>query len=289
MGYAHIPNLYQAQEILLFKECFALCKIHGTSAHLYWKDDKLSFSSGGEKHDKFVKVFAPELPDKFRALGHDHMVVYGEAFGGSQQGMSATYGKTLKFVVFDVKVGDTFLNVTNADDVAQKLGLEFVAYEKISATLEAIDAQRDADSVQAVRNGMGSGHKREGIVLRPLIELSMSNGERIISKHKREEFRETATPREVDPVKQKILEESEAIAFEWVTQNRLAHVLQKLPEATDMEHTGMVIRAMVEDVTREAKGEIVDSKDARKAIGARAAKLFKEHVQKKALGTETEE
>ena len=47
-----------------------------------------------------------------------------------------------------------------------------------------------------------------------------------------------------------------------------------------MEATGKVIAAMVEDVTREAAGEIVDSKEARKAIGARAAKLFKQRFTK---------
>lgn len=37
----------------------------------------------------------------------------------------------------------------------------------------------------------------------------------------------------------------------------------------------LVIDAMVEDVLREASGEIVDSKEARAAIGRRAAQLFR--------------
>jgi hypothetical protein len=37
---------------------------------------------------------------------------------------------------------------------------------------------------------------------------------------------------------------------------------------------------MTEDVLREAAGEIVDSKDARRAIGQRAAKLFKSRLGK---------
>ena len=31
MAYLHIDNLYKNQEILMFKECYALEKIHGTS------------------------------------------------------------------------------------------------------------------------------------------------------------------------------------------------------------------------------------------------------------------
>ena len=32
MGYLHIENLYKAQDILLFRECYALEKVHGTAA-----------------------------------------------------------------------------------------------------------------------------------------------------------------------------------------------------------------------------------------------------------------
>ena len=121
-------------------------------------------------------------------------------------------------------------------------------------------------------------------------ELTDNGGQRIISKHKRPEERETKTQREIDdPAKLKVLQEAEAIASEWVTLTRLEHVLDKLvaarqeggvtnDPALSMEHTPLVINAMIEDVVREAKGEIVDSREARKAIGAAAARLFKKRV-----------
>ncbi len=59
---------------------------------------------------------------------------------------------------------------------------------------------------------------------------------------------------------------------------RLTHVLQKIPNA-GIEQMRDVIRAMVEDVYREAAGEIVESKDAEAAIGRRAAALFKARLQ----------
>ncbi len=57
MGYLHIDNLYKNQEILMFKECYALEKIHGTSAHITWNSPALTYSSGGEKHERFVALF----------------------------------------------------------------------------------------------------------------------------------------------------------------------------------------------------------------------------------------
>lgn len=194
MGYAHISNLYKEQTILLFKECWALEKIHGTSAHVSWKDGRLTFSSGGEKHERFVGLFDATLFDKFAALGHDHVTVYGEAYGGSQQKQAWRYGPQLKFVAFDVNVGSVWLNIPDAADVVAKLGLEFVHYERCSTDLAALDAQRDAPSTQAKRNGVEGDKPREGVVLRPLIELQFKTGERICAKHKRDEERETATP-----------------------------------------------------------------------------------------------
>lgn len=258
-------------------------KIHGTSAHVGWNEGKLTFFSGGEKHERFVGLFNQEFLTKaFTDLFHPKITVYGEAYGGKMQGMSGTYGPDLKFIVFDVQVGDSWLNVPDAEDVTKKLGLEFVHYTRISTILDAIDAARDADSVQAIRNGVGAGKKMEGVVLRPLIELTTNNGSRVMSKHKRTEFMETATARKVDdPAKLQILLEAEAIANEWVTGERLKHVLDKLPLDINVESTGKVIAAMVEDVEREAAGEIKESEAARKAIGKKTAGMFRQYINQK--------
>lgn len=290
----HIDNLYKDQTILMFKECYALEKIHGTSTYITFnvKEKTIHYSSGCITHSTFVKLFnEQELIERFSEIFPEHMFdspnpkvsIFGEGYGGSTLKMSATYGNEIKFIAFDVKVGNHWLNVPNAEDVALKLGLEFVAYEKITTDLESIDRERDKDSTQAIRNGIGEGKMREGIVLKPLIEVTLNNGSRIISKHKRDEFKETATRREVLPEMQAVLDDANAIANEWVTEIRLEHVLDKLPQDIDLKSTGMVIQAMVEDVLREADGEIVDSKEARKAISSRAAKLFKNKINNKGV------
>jgi ubiquitin len=282
MGYLHIDNLYKNTEILLFKECYALEKIHGSSAHLQWKDNKIIFFSGGEKHETFKKIFDEEfLTNKFKELFEGiNTTIFGEVYGGKCQGMSETYGKEMKFIVFDVKVGDNWLDVPNAEDVAKKLNLEFVDYKLINANLKEIDFERDRFSSQAIINGCGNDKLREGIVLRPLIEVTKNNGDRIIVKHKRDEFLETKTKREVNPEQLKILEDAKAIAEEWVTPMRLNHVLDKLGNPIEIEKTGIVIKAMIEDVTREAKGEIKESKQAMQFIGKKTAELYKRRISK---------
>ena len=282
MAYLHISNLYKDQTILLFKECYAMEKIHGTSAHISWhfSEKKIHFSSGGESYENFIKLFDETfLNAKFEEVFPDQdVVIFGEAYGGKQQGMSHTYGKQLKFIGFDVKVGDFWLNVPNAEDVCQQFGIEFVHYNKIEVSLQNLTALRDMYSVQAQRNGCGTDKKREGIVCRPLIEMRINNGDRVICKYKPDEFGETKTKREVSDEQLKILSDAKAIADEWVTNMRLEHVLQKFPADTSMEAMGEVIKAMVEDVYREGKGEIVESKEVNKAIGQKAVQLFKQKL-----------
>lgn len=281
MGYLHIDNLYKTQDILLFKECYALEKIHGTSTHVAWKDGKeLTFFAGGNKHDAFVAIFDQQkLKEGFEALGHPDVTVYGEGYGGKCQGMSKRYGSTGKFIAFDVMIDKYWLSVPDAEEVVKKLGLEFVYYTKVPTNIEVLNAERDAPSAQAKRNGIVEDQPREGVVLRPLAEFTKNNGGRIIAKHRRPEDRETKTPRDVSPEKLIILTEADSIATEWVTPTRLQHVLDAMAargvSASSMEHTKDVISAMTEDVLREGAGELVDSKEARAAIGKLTSKLFK--------------
>lgn len=280
MGYLHINNLYKDQTITLFRECYALEKVHGTSAHIRWKRPELHFYAGGESHANFVALFdQAKLTEAFLKLGHDDVTVFGEAYGGKQQGMRHTYGDKLCFIAFDVKIGDTWLNVPSMADVATKLGLEAVPWRKVSTDQSVLDAERDRPSEVAVRRGIAEPHEREGVVLRPLVELTTSNGERVIVKHKGDNFRETSRPRPVvAPEKLAVLTAAQAIADEWVTPERLRHVLAKIEldgKQIDMSATPTVIAAMVEDVYREGKGEIVESKEAKAAIGSTTARLLK--------------
>lgn len=284
MGYLHIDNLYKNQDITLFKECYAMEKIHGTSARIYYSEKKIGFFSGGEKHAKFVSLFnQEELKNKIELLGVEKIVIYGEAYGGKCQGMKDTYGDKLKFIVFDVKIDKSWLSIPLAEEITKGLGLEFVHYAKISTELEYIEEEMNSDSVQAVRNGMGKGKKREGVVLRPLIEVTTNNGSRIIAKHKREDFRETKKRRVVSSDQLKILSDAKAVAEEWVTPMRLNHILDKI-ENPSMQKMKEIIISMLEDVKREGDKEITWSRPVKKEIGKKTANMTKEYFSSKLKG-----
>ena len=280
MSYMDIDNLYKNTDILMFKECYAMEKIHGTSAHISYKDGRVSFFAGGSKYEDFVKLFNEEdLKKKLDEMidGTTSVHVYGEAYGGNMQKMRETYGNELKFVAFEVKIGDLWLNVPKAEQFVKELGLDFVPYVRISTNMKEIDEALYTPSVQALKNGIQEEKMREGIVLRPIEEVVKNNGKRVIAKHKRPEFAETKTPRTLNADKLKVLSEADAIASEWATEMRLAHVLDNFPNPS-IENTGEVVKAMLADILKESTGEIVDSKEARKAIGKQTAILFKRYL-----------
>lgn len=281
MGYLNIDNLYKNASIMMFRECFAMEKIHGTSAHVSWNNGELRFFSGGEKYENFVKLFdAEKLAAIFTDLGHAQLTVYGEAYGGKQQGMSKTYGTALKFVAFDVKHGDKWLDVESADGVCNTLGLEFVHYKRVPTDIESLDAERDKPSTQAIRNGITEPCISEGVVLRPIYEFTDHRGNRIIAKHKRPEFRERKSIPNVDPAKRELMDKADSIAEEFVTDMRLTHVLDKMGNPLEFEAIGAVNKAMYEDILREEGNEFIDSPAVRKAIGAATVKLYKKRITK---------
>lgn len=278
MAYMHIDNLYKNPDILLFRECYAMEKIHGTSANLAYGAKGLSLFAGGASMSEFAKLFDTALLEAvFEIIAPDRdMTVYGEAYGGKMQGMSGTYGDKLRFVVFEVQVGYCWLDVPKAESVALCLGLDFVPYRVVSTDIEVLNAEMHRPSEQAVKCGITEPKMREGIVLRPLIELTKNNGARVIAKHKNEEFAERAhQPKLSKKWTPEMQAEAESIADEWVTPMRMQHVIDKLATPHDIEQTGEVIAAMIEDVFREANGEIVASPEARKMISRKTALMYK--------------
>ncbi len=289
MGYLSIDNLYKNRDVLLFRECWALEKVHGSSAHIrltriadYLGGVQITYFAGGEKHERFKAIFdESKLREAFLASGLTALTIYGEVYGGKCQGMKDTYGEELRFIAFDVMVGETWLAVPQAVEIVESFGLEFVPFEKGPTDLAWLDQQRDLPSRIAKRRGILEDKQSEGIVIRTPIEVRKNNGQRIIAKHKTAGFRETKTPRQVDDAVLAVLSEADKIAEEWVTPMRLQHILQKItPTGTawDFCDIAPVSTAMLADIQKESVGEIVWSKEAEKAIRRKTAELFKTQV-----------
>jgi RNA ligase len=307
MGYQKICNLYRFPDYLrIFKEVHVLEKIDGTSSHLEihtTPDDGCNislFHGGGDKYtfrnlfdlDKIKDIYLNSEIEcdggfKKRFFGK-HITLYGEFFGGKIQGLSKTYGTAGAFVVFDVKLRNALLGDVNsnnwmdvdaAERTAKAFGLDFVWHTVCENTIENLNKYRDQPSQEGIRRGCGE-RKAEGIVTKPLVTVYDCNGGRYVFKHKRDDNRETKSTREVDPSRELEVFKGQAVADEFVTKERLRHILDK-GGWTTLQDIPAVIAAMQNDIALECSGEYIPSKFVDKAIGGRTVTLYREHLNER--------
>lgn len=296
MGYLHINNLAKDDKVLLFKEVWATEKVHGTSAHVSWDPDqqRIVYFSGGASAESFRALFDGAFEERFMKLVDQNgkgveVVVYGEAYGGKMQGMRLTYGNELRFIAFEVRVGCHWLSFDKVREIAKGLGLEVVPGKVIPATEEALTEYRNSPSEVAVLRGCQGnadrfGNKpplREGIVIRPLVEMRTNDNSRVMAKFKNPCFSERESRKDADFPSERKQEamRAEAAAKDFTTETRLEHVLDALGlKEPTLQDTPKVLKGMVEDILREGAGEVEDSKTLRREVGRISVVLFRKRL-----------
>lgn len=122
------------------------------------------------------------LAAKMQAIFSCDACLYGEGYGAKIQKGGGKYRQDPDFVLFDVQVGEWWLQRSDVEDVATKLGIDVIPILG-EGTLH--------DAVEWVKRGIRStwgDFEAEGIVARPKIELRARSGERIITKIKCRDF-----------------------------------------------------------------------------------------------------
>lgn len=158
--------------------------------------DGIAITFGGKTDNASIPVpLLYELQKLFegtikRKLIHDifftdmeapQVCLYGEGYGGKIQAGS-NYSPTSKFVLFDVKIGDWYLQRKDIEDIAIKLGIDIVPVVNIGTLNEVIEV------VKKGQKSTWGDFISEGLVLRPVTELNTRKGERIITKIKHKDF-----------------------------------------------------------------------------------------------------
>lgn len=167
-------------------------KVDGTNIRIMYDGQDIVF--GGKTDDAQIPAFLVQRLDtlfktitqreKFKEIFPDGTAcLYGEGYGAKIQKGGGNYKSTQDFVLFDVKVGDWWLQRTDVEDVAQKLGIDVVPIIGEGTLNEAIEIAKTGF------NSQWGAFAAEGIVARPKTELKSRNGHRIITKIKHRDFR----------------------------------------------------------------------------------------------------
>ena len=164
-------------------------KVDGTNIRIMWNHEEKIVTIGGKTDRAQIPAFLAN------AISEMHLVIplsemfpetslclYGEGYGAKIQKGGGNYRQDQSVILFDVKIGEWWLQRKDVEDIAGKLGIEVVPI---------IGTGTLPNMIGLAQGGFKSkwgDFKAEGIVARPAVELQARNGQRIITKIKYKDF-----------------------------------------------------------------------------------------------------
>lgn len=163
-------------------------KIDGTNIRIMWDGHKVTFGGRTERAqipaplmNKLNEMFGGNVNEELfeQTFGEKEVILFGEGYGpGIQKG--GAYRKDVSFILFDVKIGEMWLERKDVEDIAKTFGIDVVPvvfYGPISAAVEYV--KRKPTTLIP-----GGTAQMEGVVGRNPAGLLNRKGERIIVKIK---------------------------------------------------------------------------------------------------------
>jgi len=166
-------------------------KVDGTNIRIVFDGEKIRFGGKTDNADipanllnRLNERFIPQLGKFKEVFGENdtNVVFYGEGYGPKIQSIGGNYRKDQDFILFDIKIGNTWLNRDSVINISKNFGLDIVPIVGKGTLKEAIEYTRKGF------NSTWGNFFAEGLVLRPEIQLLSRMGHRIITKIKYKDF-----------------------------------------------------------------------------------------------------
>lgn len=168
-------------------------KIDGTNIRLMFDGNR--FSIGGKTDNAQLPS---QLVDNLnlRYVNNQEMInlckkkfpggvcFYCEGCGPKIQKNGENYGNEQDIILFDIKIGDLWLDRENTEEIGHALKMRVTPYLGLGSLEDAIDMVKKGMKSKTLRNFIA-----EGIVARPVVPLFDRKGNRIIVKIKDKDFR----------------------------------------------------------------------------------------------------
>lgn len=166
-------------------------KIDGTNIRVCWDGHRVTFGGRTERAsipahlmNKLNDLFSGDETEQIfeQLFGEKEVVLYGEGYGDRIQAVGKLYTKDVNFILFDVLVGETYLQRDDVESVAKALGIDVVP-----VILEGT-IQDGVDYVKTKPNSRIGTAPMEGLVGKPRYEVRDRNRSRIVVKIKCKDF-----------------------------------------------------------------------------------------------------
>lgn len=171
-------------------------KVDGTNVRVLWDGKNVTFN-GKTDNAQMPVILMQKLqslfdttPQRFlfkESFGEEAQVCfYGEGYGAKIQKGGENYrADGQDFVLFDVKIGEWWLQRADVESLAVKFGIKVVPIVGEGTLLDAIEM------VKKGFNSQWGEFPAEGLVCRPTTEMRTRRGDRIITKIKCRDFKES--------------------------------------------------------------------------------------------------
>lgn len=176
-------------EYLKDNEWYFTEKIDGTNIRVIWDGHNVSFKGRTDKAQipkellsKLEELFCGETNEEVfeQKFGNNQVVLYGEGYGAKIQKGGGNYSDSPEFILFDVKIGDIFLERENVVDIAKSLNIDVVPILGFTKLTDAITYVKSKPISQ-----VGKKIKEiEGVIGIPKQRIFDSQGNRVIMKIK---------------------------------------------------------------------------------------------------------
>jgi hypothetical protein len=165
-------------------------KIDGTNIRIYWDGHTVTFggrtdnaSIPAELVTRLNELFGGESNAQMfeQMFGEKEVILFGAGYGRKIQKGGGNYiPDGVDFILFDVLVGENYLECANVEDIARAMGIKVVPIVGRGNLLEAVKYVK-SHPTSVIAEGRC---EMEGIVARPKMEMRDRRGNRLIVKVK---------------------------------------------------------------------------------------------------------
>lgn len=168
-------------------------KVDGTNIRVYWDGHRVIFGGRTDSaqiptnlmyalNDLFLGNTNEEVFEQ--KFGASEVTFYGEGYGEKIQKGGGLYREGCGFILFDVKVGDVWLERANVEDIAKAFNVPVVPIVLTGTIQEAVAYVKSKPKCTIALQEK----EAEGLVGRPVVEMCDRRGNRIIVKVKTCDF-----------------------------------------------------------------------------------------------------
>lgn len=169
-------------------------EVHGKTENANMRPDEVTLLQNIGNLENLLKAFSYKRPAPEYGEGAadivkptEECIIFGETYGKGMQKPGGRYCKDhLKFICFDIKIGNVWLKREAVEDICSKLGIDVVPYLGEMTLDEAIEMVKKGFPSKVAEDPT---LEAEGIVLRAPLGILDRMGRRIITKIKSVDFK----------------------------------------------------------------------------------------------------